>query len=146
MLKTIHLLLGTLLTGIAICSYLLICYTKNRSDKATIIKISIKTDQTMLIALILLFLSGTLIVPVYHWNYHTPWIIAAYTLLSGISVLWVANIYLKKMYLKSSQTHSDSQKNLMIFKHQVLFHACNLLMIAMLVLIIKDAVTKQTWL
>lgn len=133
MLKTLHLLLATLLLGAEIFNYLLICITKDQENLSATLKISIKIDWVIIFLLALMFLSGTIIVPIYHWNYQTPWIIAAYIFLSLAIALWITNIYLKKLQLRQRS-------------HPVLFHSCNIGIILTLIVIIKDAVTKQTWL
>lgn len=133
MLKAFHLLLATLLLGIQIFNYLLVSLTKNQSVAQVTLRTACKIDTAIVALMIVVFISGTLIVPIYHWNYQTPWISAAYLFLTITTLLWVTNIYLKKRWINGK-------------KHIKLFHICNIFIIVLLLIIIKDAVTKKTWL
>jgi len=130
MYKCIHLLFGTALLGIFMFNYLILL----RQNNSILLKISLKIDYCLLGTIVVMFITGTLLVPEYQWTYHTPWIEAAYGLLSVITLLIFNNIIFKRKKIKNP-----------VQSLNFLFHLSQLIGMVILILISKDAVTKHTW-
>ncbi len=132
MLKTLHLLIATLILGTQVINYCLIPLSQKHGNGDMTVKIAIIIDTIIVALLLAMFISGTVIVPLYHWNYHTPWIKAAYIFLTITTALWIANIFLKKSFLNKKPQY-------------FLFHVINISLIILLIVIMNDAITKNTW-
>ena len=136
MYKCLHLIFATFLLGTAVFNYLFLV-TIGRANNPTLrqqaLTTSLTIDKVIVAILSCLFISGTIISPIYHWPFNTPWIEAAYLLLSCTTALWFLQAWLK---------HRALTKN----KASWWYHALTVLIVACLIVIIKDAVTKQTWL
>lgn len=125
--KFIHLLAGILLFGGMVASYFYVQQTDDLSSqhKECVINRAIFIDYFVFLPTIVIqIITGTLLVIYKQFSFSTPWIIAAYTLLSIMLLLVVI-----------------SAKNKMRNK---LFHAVNWIMFVFFVLIIHDAVMKHT--
>lgn len=133
MYKCIHLLFATSLLGITILNYLLVILHK--PGDILVLKKSLGIDYGVTAVIIILLLTGTRLVPEYHWSYHTPWIVAAYSLLLTFSVLWGISLWYKQR-LKNNNSYAPLP---------LWFHGCQVLSIIILIVIAKDAVTKHTW-
>ena len=136
MYKAIHLLLATLLLGVHVFNTLLIRGTAHTRHPELIdrtLKMSLSMDKIIISFFVIVFMSGTLIVPTYHWHYDTPWISAAYLLLTCTGILWAINAWLKYRALQTEQLN----------RHW--FYAISIAIFITLSLVIKDAVTKHTW-
>lgn len=136
MVKTIHLLFATLLLGVHIFNSLLIHYTqrgKNTEALLSTLKATLSLDKGILCFFIILFVTGTFSISTYHWDYDTPWIRAAYLFLFISGILWGGHAWLKVKTLKGKPF---PQKTLYITQFIIL---------GLLLLIIKDAITKHTW-
>ena len=122
-LKFFHLILALGILGLAITCFCMLTVVKEYNHRLFI------RFNTLIISLSLLaMLTGTFLVYPKHFNFHTPWIVAAYTLLgvfiAGVGFLiWVA------------------RKRFARWIWQLVY----LVLIIMLVLIVHDAVTKTTF-
>lgn len=87
-----------------------------------------RINLTLLFLGVFAILTGTLLVHPKHFTFHTPWIQAAYILVLSFCISIAAMLYLNKKAL--------TQKNLL--------RAVYLVLLAVLVLVIHDAVTKTT--
>ncbi len=136
MYKAIHLLLATLLLGVHVFNTLLIRGTYRTHHQELIdrtLKMSLSMDKIIISVFAIVFISGSLIVPTYHWHYDTPWISAAYLLLTCTGILWAINAWLKHQALQTKQLK------------RYWFYAISITIFITLSLVIKDAVTKHTW-
>lgn len=133
MLKTIHVLLATFLFGTQMLYYVLLCMADRQphaSHPSEILTQNIRINIVLVALLIGAALSGTALVTPYGWTFQTPWIRGAYILILFYVILWLISIRLTY----ARQTLSIG------------LHTCYVLMLFILMMIIKDAVTKQTWL
>ncbi|OGO91610.1 MAG: hypothetical protein A3F10_07390 [Coxiella sp. RIFCSPHIGHO2_12_FULL_42_15] len=133
MVKTLHLLLATLLLGIHIFNTLLIYHTRHSEMQLSALKATLQLDKWVIGFFILLLATGTLIVPTYHWHYDTPWISAAYRSLLLTALLWGSGAWLKSQRLKGKP-----------LRHTLL-NSISLAIFLFLLLTVKDAVTKHPW-
>ncbi|MCW5589554.1 MAG: hypothetical protein KIT27_07820 [Legionellales bacterium] len=89
--------------------------------------------------IVLLILTGTLLVYPKGFTFHTPWIIAAYFLLGINSILLFLTAYLRKKAEVQQQRWQSISLGMWLT-----YHALQIILIVSFVLIIHDAVTKQT--
>lgn len=136
MIRALHLFLMTLLTGAQLFTALWIARTTTRCSPSIIqltLQQSFFLDKLALVSIVLLYATGTYLVGPYGWHYDTPWIVAAYTGLTLISVLWAWQAGLKWQALRGTP-----------FKRKA-FCWLNGSIALILVISIKDAITKQSW-
>lgn len=136
MYKAIHLLAATLLLGIHIFNTLLInkaCIVGHYGMLQHTLKATLRMDKFIIGFFGMVLLTGSIIVPIYHWEYSTPWISAAYLLLTLVAILWAINASLKSRALKGQH-----------FRRAWFLGFSGVILIALL-LIMRDAVTKNTW-
>jgi L-asparagine transporter-like permease len=94
----------------------------------------------MLFTCLLMLTTGSLLVLPKHYTFHTPWIIAAYIL---VTVYILTVIVLLRFKHKRAVTHIDEKISP---GQRWLWRLAYLLLLAVLAGLIHDAVTKQTFL
>lgn len=103
----------------------------------TLASIMPKIDRFGLLALGTAVLAGTLLVPMRHYSYQTPWIEAAYILLVVCGLLLRVCLFLKQKIIASA----DNPTGL-----KFLFVSLSIITMILLFFVIHDAVFKATFL
>ena len=142
-LKFLHLFFGTIFLGGLLFSFGFLTYCiffKNDAQKLLLtLKFSFMVDIFSVILIINQFITGSLMVRETHYTFETPWIDAAYVFLGLSTILILVSFLIKRKnynLLKSSI--------LSAFQHKTAYLISNFLIIAIIVLIIRDAVLKTT--
>lgn len=136
MIRALHLFLMTWLTGAQLFTMVWVARSAT-CDSSTIMQLTLRQslllDKLAVVAILLLYLSGTLLVHPYGWQYTTPWILAAYGGLTLLSLLWWLQARLKWRTLRGAPFNLSAYRWL------------NGAIAFVLVISIKDAITKQSW-
>lgn len=127
LIKFIHLLLTVSILGLVIYCFILLCSNSFRKKSDARRQNIIQINKLLLIAVFFAVLTGTLLVYPKHFTFHTPWIQAAYFLVSVFVLMIVMLIFFRKKQ-----------------KIQLLWGLIYFMLILLLVGIIHDAVTKTT--
>ena len=122
-LKFIHLLLTLSLLGSAVCCLILASLQKNSLNTLTTL------NRTMLWLLVFTVITGTLLVYPKHFNFHTPWIQAAYVLVFLCGTLISLLLACRKKY-----------------QGRWLWGMSYLFLLGLLVIVVHDAASKTTFL
>lgn len=140
LLKFIHLCLGTFLLGGSLVSGIFVyrAYRSGNNERfKTALRYSLIWDGVFYFVLLNVALTGTLLVPHTSFNYHTPWIDAAYLFIGVLLVLWLSASYIKYRNLRFTTPQ---------FSGRWVFILIQLSIALILIFIIHDAVLKQTFL
>lgn len=121
-LKFFHVFIALSLLGMAVY-----CLGSIGSQKTSLTRL----NKTLLYLGAIGLITGTLLVHPKHFTFHTHWILAAYLL---VSIILISLIYLN--YLLKKKTLANYSRILRFFY---------IMLIALLVVIIHDAVTKTTF-
>ncbi|MCH9770387.1 MAG: DUF2269 domain-containing protein [Gammaproteobacteria bacterium] len=137
MIKTIHLLCGSLLFG-SFTGFYVLTLIGLRQQGHSLLCISLKLanhfDWLIPVLFGLQFLSGSFLVPERHYTFSTHWIIAAYTLLAICFIFWLAIAWIRRQADFANQ----------LARYRKSYHLLNWLNILFFILIIHDAVCKHT--
>jgi uncharacterized membrane protein len=141
-LKLLHLLNGTLLLGTLISSYLVVLYAGRQQSAClftSLIRSTFIFDIVVLLTLLAQLLTGSLLVHPRHYDFNTPWITAAYILLTVVVSLWILTIFTRINHYRrvAHNNFVSTPKRLHIYYALILIAV---------ILIIHDAVTKYTFL
>lgn len=132
-IKFIHLLLTLSLLGSTFFCILLIGFKKFNRPRFY------QSSKVILVLALLAALTGTLLVHPRHFTFHTPWIRAAYLLMTCFAL----SILTLMQFNKKSKT---SVNGLMTERKYGLWLVVYLFLAIMLIGVIHDAVTKTTFL
>jgi hypothetical protein len=135
--KVIHVTLAVTFFGFVLLGYL-ITVRKQSHPQLTLSTNQLLPfiDSIIFSFLLLSVFWGTVLVYPKHFTFHTPWVVAAYLLSATFFAVYGLIIVLRKKICH--QAHSKFTK--------LLLHLLYALIFIMLIFIIHDAVTKQTYL
>lgn len=136
--KFLHLLLVLGLVGSLVASYYFSCVSFRRADislKQATMRYALMIDRISFICMFFLFATGSMLVIPKGFTFKTPWINAAYILLTVAAGLQVWLYKIKQRLLDRGQ-----------FKVTIIMHSVFWLTVVIYIGIIHDAVTKMTYL
>ena len=131
---------GTTFLGIIIATFFYISYGIRRGDKSLIrysLKASYFGDGIIFVCAFTQFITATILVSVGKFTLAVPWICVAYLAFSGITLLWLINLFIKRKYFANAHIKPFAFK---------IFYFLNILIILTFMVVIHDAVTQSTWL
>lgn len=139
-LKYIHLIAGTLLLGTTFAFYFYFLLNQGRVLLIfRILKVSLWMDLISFISVMLVLFTGAKLVSAYHLAFSLPWIRVAYALLTGFIFCWLCSMLIKCLNLRAFNDLGFNR-----FVGRFWMHVCYILMFAILVTIVHDAVTQST--
>lgn len=143
LIKFLHVLFGSAFLGWIIVSFIFISRAKNTSSSQmlnTALLGLVICDVILLLIILLQFITGTVLVPMEHRLFSTPWIQAAYLFLGCIFI-----ILLVLFTMKSCNWYQIKfKKSVSYFRWPYVYYLGNSFIILFLIAIIHDAVTKTT--
>ncbi len=131
LLKTLHLLITTTLIGFTLANYFYYTINLSKNEMRVFVKkLSLQADYLIIFPLLILsFISGTILIIRFGLSFQTPWLEAAFILLTVVLLLQAAVTGLKH-YLKKT----------------FVIHCLYGLMLITYLMIIHDAVLQKTYL
>lgn len=136
--RHLHVMFGVTFFGLIIANYFYVTYSFRLGQHKLInyaLKTSLWLDILMGFIILFMFMSAAFLVKQHNLSIHTPWILTAYIAFSCISLIWIAVIFIKFYYYKRPE-------KLILAKS---FHALNIAMIILLMIIVHDAVMHKTF-
>jgi hypothetical protein len=138
-IKFFHIICGVSFFGITIASFFYITRSINMNDRSLIdysIRASYFGDAIISLCIFILIASSIPLIFAGNLTLKVPWIFVAYHAFGFIIILWIVNIFIKKVYLSRIVIASYSLKA---------FYYLNVAMILIFITLIHDAVRKSTW-
>lgn len=137
LLKFLHIFCGTIFFGISVATFFYIARSIQKGDHA-LIRYSIKTsyfgDGLISVCMACLLASSFPLRVAGNFSLSVPWIFIAYLAFSMLIVLWLINILLKRTLSLTSPAPRVIKS----------FYALNITMMLIFIIIIHDAVFKNT--
>lgn len=151
MVKTLHLLGGTLMLGsVAFYCMQVLLKTKPQVLAAATPSTAALLRSTLLSSLLfdgiiamlfpLQFWSGTKLTLIHHYAFSTHWILVAYVALGLCTAIWGALVAIKLRYLRELSKNPSAP-----FKSRRWFKYGSLVLIVLLIVIIHDAIVKHSF-
>ncbi len=131
--KFIHVIAAIAFFGITFVTYCAVLFS-SKKYQGVAIAWQQRFDSLILLLFFLLLATGSLLVYPKGFNYHTPWIVAAYLLLGLSFILFLGLMWCRQKIV--------NKKNIF---YSFVYHINHLILVIALFLIIHDAVTKQTY-
>lgn len=138
LIKGIHLISATLFYGWMLFScllFLLAQRTKANALQQKLLGFTLRGDLLLLILTALAVTTGSLLVPLKHYSFSTPWIIAAYFFVMITVVLLAINFSLKCKWYREGRLNT---------KLTLIYYLFMLVCIVIIAMIAHDAVSKHT--
>jgi uncharacterized membrane protein len=139
MIKFLHLICGTTFFGIIIVAWFYVARSIQKSDRALIdysLKASYVGDGAIILLILIQLITSAKLVSYGHFTLAVPWIFIAYHAFASIILLWLGILLIKFVYFPKTNISLAALK---------VFHLLNVIMVAIFVVIIHDAVTQSTW-
>jgi len=137
-IKFLHLICGVSFFGIIIATFFYISRSIHKKDRS-LINYSIKTsyfgDAIILLCILVQIATSIALVLAGHFTLKVPWIFIAYHAFGLLILLWLLTIVIKIVCFSKKTISSYSLK---------IFYALNISMIIIFIIIIHDAVIKNT--
>lgn len=142
--KFLHISMGiTFFFGIVVASFFYIVNSWKQSQATMLcyaLRASFYGDLIIFPMVVLQYITAILLVKSNHLSLAVPWIAVAYLAFSLIALLWFMNLIIKYVNYRRIKQHSDRQ-----FVLKSGFYLFNILMIAIFILIIHDAIMQKTY-
>lgn len=143
MLKFIHLFMATSLVGLFSFRYLWLTMAMRNHERMltlSVLRASFYFDVAFCGLILMLFFTGSLLTPLFHYTYQTPWIHAAFQLLT---LVFIIDAIL--LFLNWRSYYRIKSERLIDVPSKIIFHLLSIITIALLLIIIHDAVTKTAY-
>lgn len=141
--KFIHLIAVAGLFGINLMSYALVLRALASQDAHRLtfsIKSSLIADLFMPLLIITLFVTGALLVNNTPYTFHTPWVYSTNILLIASLFFWFTSAMIKIYHFRRLTQH-----NVTTFLYSNLYHASNIIFFILLIIAMRDAITRQAF-
>lgn len=139
--KFIHLLFAVSFLGLQIASYYYITTSRNSGSVPLLqytLKLTLMIDVLLLAVIASIYGTCAYLVSTNPEVFSgTPWVVAACVLLTVVTVCFCTNMLIKYKNFKSINQN--------LFKYGALMHVNYIAIILLLILIIRDAVTRSTF-
>lgn len=139
MFKFLHLICGTTFFGVMIAAFFYIARSIRKNDQSLInysLKASYFGDGIIFLIALIQLITAINLVSAGHFTLAIPWIFIAYHAFGAVVLLWIGILIIKLLYLSKTDISPIALR---------VFHALNIMMILIFIIIIHDAVTQSTW-
>ena len=142
LIKTIHLIAGTMILGLSIAS---IWYVRSsiRQNDAVVLRyallVSFIYDAIMLFAIIFQYISGFILSNLLQIPHHTPWLMMAYLVFTIVVLCCLASFVIRMINYKKVRVSKS-------FLYPKMLYTLHIFMIVLFMIIIHDAITQSTYL
>src|SRR3990167_1417696 len=138
MVKVFHVLMGVLFLGLVMADYFyLILASRDHFLFRHALRFSFLIDLVLFSLILSLFATGAFLMHHSYFTAQTPWIRAAFFLLSLTLLCWLILVIIKLVNYFKINTG-------VVFCCRWLFHSCHVLLFIFVVMIVHDAVMKST--
>lgn len=138
MIKFFHVIGGVSFFGIIIATFFYIACSIHKRDRS-LIDYSIRTsyfgDALILMCILIQLITSMPLVSAGNFTLAVPWIFIAFHAFGLLIILWLATIFIKKIYFS---------REVIASYHVKVFYFLNSAMILIFIIIIHDAVTQST--